>query len=330
MTASARPTTPAVTIVIATYNRSNVLRCTIEGVLAQHFTNWELRVVGDACTDDTAELVASFGDPRIHWHNLAENCGEQSGPNNAGIRAARAPVVALLNHDDLWFPDHLETALGALERSGAELVMTLQARRPDDGPPYAEGVFPNRRFVPGAAPVEASGLVFRRELFDRIGPWRRYTEVYDTPIRDWLQRVWAANAHVEIVPHLTVIAINSTRGSYVDRPDAAHRALLAEMGRDVERLRSGELAELLFGQQQRLTEARLADVGTLSIRELLQALGVTLFHRVARALGRNPQSLRRRLRGNGKGDEIRALRVRRGLDAEPGGTAEAAAESGAS
>ena len=76
-----------VSVVIATYNRSNVLRLAIETVLWQTYTNWEIVVVGDCCTDDTAEVVASFKAPRVRFYNLRENFGEQSGPNNFGSSA---------------------------------------------------------------------------------------------------------------------------------------------------------------------------------------------------------------------------------------------------
>ncbi|PJF27365.1 MAG: hypothetical protein CUN53_04330 [Phototrophicales bacterium] len=62
-------------VLIATFNGSAVLRYAIESVLHQTVTDWELRVTGDGCTDDSAEVVASFNDPRIHWHNLPENSG---------------------------------------------------------------------------------------------------------------------------------------------------------------------------------------------------------------------------------------------------------------
>jgi glycosyltransferase involved in cell wall biosynthesis len=68
---------PRISVVTATYNRSNVLRYAIESVRAQGFQDWELIVVGDACTDDTSEVVAAFADPRIRFVNRAENAGEQ-------------------------------------------------------------------------------------------------------------------------------------------------------------------------------------------------------------------------------------------------------------
>jgi glycosyltransferase involved in cell wall biosynthesis len=94
---------PAVSVVTATYNRSNVLRYAVESVLAQSFRDWEIIVIGDACTDDTAAVVASYEDSRIRFTNLERNFGEQSGPNNAGFAISRGRYIAYLNHDDLWF-----------------------------------------------------------------------------------------------------------------------------------------------------------------------------------------------------------------------------------
>ena len=75
---------PQVTVIIATYNRSGALRYAISSVLAQTYRDFELLVVGDACTDDSASVAAEFADPRVRWHNLSTNCGNQFGPNNHG------------------------------------------------------------------------------------------------------------------------------------------------------------------------------------------------------------------------------------------------------
>src|SRR5262249_37890681 len=61
---------PRVSILTATYNRSNVLRLVGETVRRQTVSEWEWIVVGDACTDNTADVVTSFGDPRIRFVNL--------------------------------------------------------------------------------------------------------------------------------------------------------------------------------------------------------------------------------------------------------------------
>src|SRR5690606_24951720 len=97
-------TRPLVSVVMATYNRSNIIVYAIESLRANTLQDWELIVVGDCCTDDTETVVSAFGDQRIRFINLPENCGEQSGPNNFGVGLARGKYLAFLNHDDMWFP----------------------------------------------------------------------------------------------------------------------------------------------------------------------------------------------------------------------------------
>src|SRR5262245_25925832 len=106
---------PKVSIITATYNRSNVLRYAITRVLGQTCTDWEWLIVGDGCTDDTAAVVGRVGDERIRFTNLPKNHGEQSAPNNAGVALAAGTYIAFLNHDDLWFSDHLSTLVAAIE-----------------------------------------------------------------------------------------------------------------------------------------------------------------------------------------------------------------------
>jgi glycosyltransferase involved in cell wall biosynthesis len=84
------PDGPLVTVVIATYNRSAVLRYALASALRQSYRRLEVLVVGDACTDDSSEVVASFGDPRVRWINLPSNSGSQAGRTRPGWRRRAA------------------------------------------------------------------------------------------------------------------------------------------------------------------------------------------------------------------------------------------------
>src|SRR5215211_4680469 len=85
---------PRVSVVIATWNRSNYLRLAIESVLRQSFRSFEVLVVDDGSTDDTAEVVRAFGAPvrLIQQRNQG-----RSTARNAGIREARGDLIALLD-----------------------------------------------------------------------------------------------------------------------------------------------------------------------------------------------------------------------------------------
>jgi len=221
---------PSVSVVMAVYNRSNILRFVLDSVRAQTRTDWELIAVGDACTDDSGAVVQSYADPRMHWVNLPRNTGEQSGPNNEGVRRARGRYIAFLNHDDLWLPHHLEVLLAALEETGADLVFGLLAVVQPDGPSILRGASPTGFYEPTMS-VPASAWLLRRELVDRVGPWRFYRECHVAPSQDWLRRARKAGAVLRAVPSLTVLGIPSGHRprSYVDRHDSEHARLAARM-----------------------------------------------------------------------------------------------------
>ena len=76
---------PRVTVITPTYNWSSVLPYSVGSALRQTFTDFEVLVVGDGCTDDSGAVVEAFGDERVRWINLPANTGHQSEPNNEGL-----------------------------------------------------------------------------------------------------------------------------------------------------------------------------------------------------------------------------------------------------
>jgi glycosyltransferase involved in cell wall biosynthesis len=234
VTPGAAAASPVVSVIIATYNRSRILRHAIQSVCNSSFTDWELIVVGDACTDDTAACVASFNDPRIRFVDLPSRCGDQSGPNNHGLALARGRYLAFLNHDDLYFPDHLAACVAELEASGADLVWVpsaianAKAVTPGDRP-FSFGLL-GVPAGPGYSPLAtclASSWMLRRELADRVGPWRSPDEIYVTPSQDWLFRAWHSGAVLRFLPSVTVIVVlaGPRPGSYARRDSAEHDVL---------------------------------------------------------------------------------------------------------
>ena len=209
---------PLVSIITATYNRSNVLALAIASVRRSTLADWELWVIGDACTDDTAEVVSSFADPRIRFVNLERNFGDQSGPNNEGFRYCRGRYIAYLNHDDLWMPNHLEKLVAGLEDSGADLVFAVGLVINRDRPNSLIGTSAHDplRF---RARTPASCWLMRRELIDEIGPWRSAARCYYASSLEWLYRAWRAGKDLRMVANVSAVLIPSGMrpGSYADR-----------------------------------------------------------------------------------------------------------------
>jgi glycosyltransferase involved in cell wall biosynthesis len=225
---------PLVSIVIATYNRPTVLAFAIRSVLAQDFADWELIVVGDRCAEPTAELMASFADQRIRYMNLALNWGDQSGPNNIGIARAQGRYIAFLNHDDLWFPDHLRSAMDWLEASGADGVIARSAyirlrgtseRQDKDWYSELTGIGRKGRYDPLHTHAPASTWLLKSSAARAAGPWRAASDCFSASSQEWLFRLWKCGFDVRTMPHLTVMQFPSARerpGSYTRSDTAEH------------------------------------------------------------------------------------------------------------
>jgi glycosyltransferase involved in cell wall biosynthesis len=239
--------TPAVTIIIPTYNWSSVLPFSIGSALRQTFTDFELLVIGDGCTDDSASVVGAIDDERVRWINLSTNVGHQSGPNSEGLRRARGRLVAYLGHDDLWLPHHLECLVRAVD-GGADLAFGLTAMvRPDER--SIEPAPTRMRYTPGIW-LPPTSVVHRRTIVEEVGGWRHPREIPIDAEADLWRRVHDGGHTIEAVPRLTAIKFPAIwrKNVYVSRPSREQ----AEWFERVTRER--DLESKLLGQL--LTETR--------------------------------------------------------------------------
>src|SRR5690625_4737905 len=103
---------PIVSIITPAYNAERFIGETIESVLEQTYTNWEMIIVDDASTDQTAKIVQDYmkKDARIRFIQLNKNEGSAVARNTA-MREAKGQYLAFLDSDDLWFEHKLEKQL---------------------------------------------------------------------------------------------------------------------------------------------------------------------------------------------------------------------------
>ncbi len=94
------------------FNRADTIMRAIRSVQAQTFTDWELIVVDDGSTDNTAARIEGC-DPRLKLIRQ-ENQGT-AGARNTGLRASSGAYIAFLDSDDEWLPHHLELSVSFLE-----------------------------------------------------------------------------------------------------------------------------------------------------------------------------------------------------------------------
>lgn len=212
---------PVVSVVIATYNWSSVLRYSIPSVLWQTFQDFEVLVIGDACTDDSEQVVMSFNDPRVQWYNLAENSGSQSMPNNKGIELAKGTYIAYLGHDDLWHPTHLEVLVDAIEAAEADAAFTIAEMIPPDASEARglTGLSPSGQYTYNMA-VPPSSLLHRKDAVEVVGEWIDYRQLRRPVDIEFVARFWEHDKRVIPVTELTVFKFPSAkrRNSYVEKP----------------------------------------------------------------------------------------------------------------
>ncbi len=164
---------PLVTVIIPTYNRGRMLAEALASVMAQTFRDFQVVVVDDGSDEDLRPVVEPFGDAVRH---LRTQRGGAARARNAGIDAARTDLLAFLDSDDLWLPEHLARTVAVL-RDRPEVVLAyhdtlavdqagrpapLRRRRPRPGGSVTEALFAYD-FVP------TPSVVCRRQALLQVG-----------------------------------------------------------------------------------------------------------------------------------------------------------------
>ncbi len=106
--------TPTTSVIIPTHNHAVYLSTAIESVLAQTSADWELIIVDDGSTDDTADVVSDFIDHRIKY--IQQPNQGLATARNTGLTTSRGKYVAFLDADDVFLPKKLETQANQLDR----------------------------------------------------------------------------------------------------------------------------------------------------------------------------------------------------------------------
>ncbi|NEQ54987.1 MAG: glycosyltransferase, partial [Leptolyngbya sp. SIO3F4] len=104
---------PIISVIIPAYNSAKTIQVSIDSVLSQTFSDFELIVIDDGSTDKTLELVKSIKDPRLKLFSF-ENAGAATA-RNRGIANAKSDFIAFLDADDVWLPEKLVDQLAAFE-----------------------------------------------------------------------------------------------------------------------------------------------------------------------------------------------------------------------
>lgn len=321
---------PHVTFVIATYERADALRCTLRSLLLQEHTDWTALVIGDRCGDETAGTIRSLSEPRIRYYNLPRRCGEQSGPNTAGLHLAEGDFVSFLNHDDLLLGDHLTRALAGLEARDADFYIgkfanaTRLAGDETGSPvPVFTRILPESgdlgRLVAHTSCFDPSSFWLVRTGYARaVGPWRPAGVLWRTPLDEWLMRAWrlgGAFVFGSVVTGLRIWTHNlRTEGPLYTHHSRENESMVTRMERESPEETRSFIGQQLDGVRREEKNAKEATARPLSRARRLVPRSLYL------KLGIDPITLAGRLRRRPPGagfDRVSRLRTGESLPVQP-------------
>lgn len=133
-------------IITPLYNGEKYIGETIKSVIAQTYPNWEMIIVNDGSKDNSEAIVKSFADkePRIKYLRQS-NAGSAAARNN-GIRHCNGQYIALLDADDLWSPDFLQSQINFMKEKDAIVVHSSYKRINETGEEILKP-YPAKSFV---------------------------------------------------------------------------------------------------------------------------------------------------------------------------------------
>jgi len=183
---------PRVTVLIGSYDNAATLPRAIDSILAQTVSDLELIVVDDGCSDATPGVTESYAqaDRRVRLLSMGRNVGIARSLN-AGLRAARAPIVAINDADDHSAPQRLERQLAVLDARPEVAVVGCRMHEVDE---HGRELRPRTSFRAGDAgrvlmrfnPIPNTSAALRRDAALQVGgydPRLRYAMEYDLWLR---------------------------------------------------------------------------------------------------------------------------------------------------
>lgn len=172
-----QPTSPLISVLINNYNYAPFIKESVESVLAQTYQNFEIIIVDDGSTDNSAEIIESFRDTRIT--KIFKANGGQASAFNAGFEVSRGDLITFLDSDDWWKPHRLEEVVrwhNFLHGDYALLQHNVDIWDNGKTYPFKPAMYSGNCFRHTIRTGElglfvgTSGLTFTREILEKVMP----------------------------------------------------------------------------------------------------------------------------------------------------------------
>ena len=123
-----------VSVIMPTYNCGDYILESVQSVINQTITDWEIQIVDDCSTDNTEDILQPILKEyvNIHYYRLPQNGGPAAARTEA-IKRASGKYIAFLDSDDLWFPEKLEKQIAFMQRTSATFSATAYNWMDDEG-----------------------------------------------------------------------------------------------------------------------------------------------------------------------------------------------------
>jgi glycosyltransferase involved in cell wall biosynthesis len=310
---------PLVSIIIATYNAPHLLQYAIKSVLNSDHSDWELIIIGDGCSQPTADCIESFADNRITYENLPKNTGGQSAPNNHGLKISNGDIIMYLNQDDMYLSNHISNCINILRNDDASILLTpyiviektnreFETHQSEYWDVNIRGVSVNNTYMPHGFYV-ASSWAMTKNATIKMGLWPCHTTCHVTPSQELLFQSSKKDIEFRYNKNIGVIVIFSglRDDSYLNKFSVEHKACEEQL------TLNPQFKEMLFEKAAITLASKL--LGKRLKRPFFQVFQILTYPltKLVQKFNIHPSSIKQIIKGGRKGAQIKKHREKVGL-----------------
>lgn len=263
---------PRLTVLMPVYNAEPFLREAINSILEQSFRPFEFLIIDDGSTDRSAEIVASYRDPRIRFVRNRRNIGI-TATLNKGIGLAACQLIARMDADDISHPQRLQKQYSYMARNPHCALLSTWARVISEDKKFVRLERYRTDFYYYNLTFECwmyhPTIVFRKSAVEQLGMYSMpYSEDYDL--------FWKLSVHFPIAnlaEALVDYRITSTSLNMVSRKEEYERANVQNVLRNI-RYYMGEDFQISHSSLELLRHNFKPIAANYSLRTVLRTLGI--------------------------------------------------------
>ena len=203
-----------VSIIVPTFNRATVLKKTIDSILSQTFTDYELIIISNGSTDNTSEIVDAYKNSKIKFF-YQQGSGSPASPRNQGIRIAKGEYIAFCDDDDLWKKTKLEQQVKLLsdhQNYGVCFTKTIRFSSTKQWK-IAEFESVDSKSLLLHNSVTFSSVIIRKSILDQIECFDELPAISGAEDYELLLRLSKLTSFICMPKHLTLYYSGSERFS---------------------------------------------------------------------------------------------------------------------